>query len=138
MEESALEGLTQCLDRQERQNRRLKRMGAVVAVGIAAVVLMGQARNSGKVVEAERFVVRDRGGRSRAVLGVVAGDVPFLRLYDQNGTDRAALTTAADGAPVLSLGYRDATARATLAVLADGTSALILYDKDGKPIWRAP
>ncbi len=63
--------LEQRLDRLERENRCLKRAGALALAVIAAVVLMGQATGAKvpKVIEAERFVVRDASGNTRAVLG---------------------------------------------------------------------
>ncbi len=71
MVELEIETLARRLDRVERENRRLKRAGIVAVAVIAAVVLMGQATGSkvAKVVEAERFVVRDASGNTRAVLG---------------------------------------------------------------------
>ncbi len=44
MNEPTMNNMVLRLDRLERENRRLKRIGALVVVGIAAVVLMGQAR----------------------------------------------------------------------------------------------
>jgi len=43
MNEPTMDKLEQRLDRLERENRRLKRIGVLVVVGIAAVVLMGQS-----------------------------------------------------------------------------------------------
>lgn len=67
-----------------------------------------------KAVEAEKFVLRDANGRSRAVL-----------------------TVSADGSPVLALSDQDGTTRATLAVSADGQPGLALYDEDGRVSWSA-
>lgn len=44
MTEPTLEALTQRPDRFEWEHRRLKRVGSVVLVGLAAEVLMGQAK----------------------------------------------------------------------------------------------
>jgi hypothetical protein len=46
MNEPTMNKLVQRLDRLERQNHRLKRIGGLVAVGIAGVVLMGQTSAS--------------------------------------------------------------------------------------------
>ncbi len=46
MKEPTMDKLEQRLDRLERENRWLKSIGALVVVGIAAVVLMGQAMSS--------------------------------------------------------------------------------------------
>lgn len=162
MNAPAVGSLADRVDRLERQNRRLKHVGAAVAIGIATVVLMGQARTAAKVVEAERFIVRDAGGRTRATLGVAAdGEAglyfvdrdgklraalalktdggPNLTLLDRDEKPRVGLVVGADGTPVLGLFDRDKKLRATLSVAADGTPFLSFKDRDGKVIgWDAP
>ncbi len=117
MSEPILNTLTQRLDRLERENRRLKLVGAILLVALAAVGAMGQVLPKAvpKVVEAEQFIVRDTKGKIRASLDVVSG-VPGLDLLDQNEKTRARLAVAAgDGAPNLDL-----------------------FDRDGQAIWEAP
>jgi hypothetical protein len=72
MAEPTMETLARRLDRVERENRRLKRTGVVALAVIAAVMLMGQATESkvAKVVEAEKFVLRDAKGEKSADLEV--------------------------------------------------------------------
>ncbi len=67
MNEPTISKLVDRLDRLERENRRLKRIGALVVVGIAAVVLMGQAKPSkvAKVIEAEEIIIRDKNKQMR-------------------------------------------------------------------------
>ena len=70
----------------------MKRIGALVVVGIAAVVLMGQAKASrvAKVIEAEKFNLRDGNGTVRAVLSIRNFDgIPGvgLVLKDKNGKE---------------------------------------------------
>ncbi|MFQ5918328.1 MAG: hypothetical protein ACE5I0_11010 [Candidatus Binatia bacterium] len=86
MNEPTMNKLEQGLDRLERENRRLKCIGALVLVGIAAVVLMGQAKSSkvAKVIEAESFVVRDNSGTMRTELGPRT-----LKFFDENGQERS-------------------------------------------------
>ena len=70
------------LTRLERENRRLKRVGAVVLIGIVAAVVMGQTtREVGNEVVASRFVLRlgagpvlaklepDSQGKARLIMG---------------------------------------------------------------------
>jgi hypothetical protein len=52
MDELTLDTLKRRLDRVERENRRMKCVGAVLLVGIAAVLLMGQAASKPGVIEA--------------------------------------------------------------------------------------
>ena len=65
--ESTLDTPTQRLDRLERENRRLKFAGAILLLALAAVGAMGQVLPKAvpKVVEAERFLLRDARGRVR-------------------------------------------------------------------------
>ncbi len=163
MDEPTSSTLIERLDRLERENRRLKIAGAILLLVVAAGGAMGQVLPKAvpKVVEAERFVLRDtkgkilatlgaeasgllalvlydQNGKARAVLGVVADGRPVLSLLDQNGKDRAGLGLLPDGVPTLSLLDQNGKDRATLAVKADGTPALGLFDRDGKVIWRVP
>jgi hypothetical protein len=57
------------LEQVERENRRLKRIVAIVLLGVSAFVLMGQAQKT-RTVEAEQFIVRDQNGKMRAKLSV--------------------------------------------------------------------
>lgn len=59
-----LDTLVRRLDRLERENRRWKRVSAATFAAIAALVLMGQATPR-RVVEAEKFVLRDLNGKDR-------------------------------------------------------------------------
>ncbi len=89
MDQSTIETLARRLDRVERENRWLKRAGVVALAVIAAVVLMGQATESKvvKVIEAEKFVLRDGQGRQRAEL-FAHKDVSGLAFSDQKGRVR--------------------------------------------------
>jgi len=70
MNEPTMDKMEQRLDRLERENRWMKSIGTLVVVGIAAVVLMGQAkpRKVPKVIEAEQFRLMDPDGKIRAHL----------------------------------------------------------------------
>ncbi len=117
MKKHTMETLVQRLDRLEREDRRLKGVGLMVLIGIVALVLMGQATPSKveKLVEAEKFVLRDEKGKIRATLAI-----------------------AADGVVSLSLAGTAEKPGAVLAAARDGASTLILYNKDGNVLFRAP
>ncbi len=172
MNEPTMDKLVQRLDRLERENRRLKRIGALVVVGIAAVVLMGQARLSkvAKVIEAEKFVLRDTSGQIGAILFTVdggsphlefrdkkrnlritlgvLGDVGHLSLFSENGNSAITLRALPDGSPHLQFYDKDGNTRAVLGSTSPRTmsietkrrpeSSLVLFDKKGKVIWKAP
>ncbi len=134
MDDSTLDPLTARLDRLERENRRLKLAGAILLLALAAVGAMGQVLPKAvpKVIEAERFVLRDTKGKIVAILGADAPGTPALSLHDQNEKVRAALAIAADGRPFLALLDQNGKQRAALSVGVDGTSALLLSDQNGK------
>lgn len=67
MDQLTLNTLAQRLDRLERESRRWRWAAAALPLGIAAVVLMGQVALR-RVVEAEKFVLRDPNGKERATL----------------------------------------------------------------------
>ena len=72
MSNPTMEAVVERLDRVERENRRLKKAGVAILAGIAGVVLMGQAMPTkvAKVVEAEKFVLKDTAGKVRGGLYV--------------------------------------------------------------------
>ncbi len=83
MNDPTIETLARRLDRVERENRRLKQAGVVALAVIAAVVLMGQATGKvAKVIEAEKFVLRDPVGNVAARLELFA-DSAHLTFVDK-------------------------------------------------------
>ena len=107
MDEPTLESLARRLARLERENRWLKRIGAVLVVVAAAGGLMGQVQPTAGTVESQRFVVKDAAGWSN------------LQVFDRAGTSRLATGVAADGAAVLVINDSSGTTRAGLGIAAD-------------------
>lgn len=81
----------------------------------------------GKVVEAERFILRDASGKIRAELGVEGDGMAALRLYDTAGQRRAELAVNAGGTPWLGLYDETGKVRAFLHA-EDLVANLALYD----------
>ncbi|HLY61934.1 MAG TPA: hypothetical protein VKV95_14405 [Terriglobia bacterium] len=80
-----LQAVLERLEKLERQNRKLKRAGALALATVAAVVLMGQAVPKSHIVEAEEFVARDSSGKIQATLNAnglmfTAGNAKFTLL----------------------------------------------------------
>jgi hypothetical protein len=71
MSENQLPDVVKRLYRLEHENRLLKRWGTVLALGVVAIVIMGQTKfnKTANVIEAEKFVLRDANGKTRATLG---------------------------------------------------------------------
>lgn len=126
--------LTQRLDRLERENRRLKLLGALALLGVAALILMGQTAPTSvaNTLEAERFVLRDGAGHVRGTFGLRADGTAALALTDDTQQDRVVLSVTAPGLPGLDLSDRSGP-RAGLYVRADGTAQLSLLDQSDRP-----
>lgn len=118
------------IDALEGANRRLQRLGTLALVLVALGAAAGAKLADGpKVVEAERFVVRDPDGKERASLGIGKDGRPGLVLYDAGGKERARLTLQKDGAMLALVG--DAESYVGLAVGKLGP-ALMLEGEDRK------
>jgi len=108
-----------------------KNLMCVAALGLAAIALMGQ-RSGPRVVEAERFVLRDAAGRTRAELRVDGEQSVVLRFKDTDGMPRLTVGTE-NSAALIVLNERGGKLRAGLVSLPHGAPGLTLYDKGGKP-----
>ena len=140
--------LAQRIERLERQNRLFKGAAMAVVLAIVAVVIMGQAAPRTTTVEAQKFVLKDKSGKIRAVLGegpdneigllvydgkqrpraMIAmddNDTPMVRLSDDAGKERVVLDSIS-GVRVEGNGPR-----VVLGVQHGTEPALQLIDKDG-------
>jgi hypothetical protein len=128
------------LERLEKENRWIKCIGAATLFGAVALLIMGQSKpdNIAKVVDAERFVVRDSSGAVRAVLGVNPDGNMGLEVRDKNGKAGVALGMGANGNPALRLDGKEGKTGIALGVRSDNSSAMEFYNTEGKIIWAAP
>jgi hypothetical protein len=108
------QSLSERLDRLERHNHYLKLAGALMVIGLVAGALTGPAVGSSPVVEAEKFILKDRSGRVRAAFGL-----------------------GGDGSPVLAFNDEDGMTRLVLGIL-DGQPQLNFASRGGKVVWKAP
>jgi len=116
--DTSQEHLARRLDHLERENQRLKRLGALALIGLAALVIMGQATSApvANTIEAERFILRDASGNARASLGVRPDGTAALALADDTHQERAVFTVTAQGLAAVELSERSGRLRAGLAV----------------------
>jgi len=158
----------------ERQQRRMRHAG-IIGLGVAgAVLLMGQtpppagpSQSTGRVVEAEKFIIRDSRGQERAVLGLdhpISPEHSPLRLGLYNGDRSSAILYLSDGFAGLSIttggesdkkqsvqlfanpreggGFKVATGQRKEAVRiaadTEGKGSLVLTDKSGAVVFKAP
>lgn len=121
------------LARIERENRRMKMVGALMLALIAGVFLLAQTTppTVQETVMAKSFTLVDGSGNIRAALAVKDDGSAGLRYYDLEGKPRAFFDIGADGSPYLGF-FKDGKPRATFSTLADGTPGLWVYDKDGE------
>jgi hypothetical protein len=122
--------IAQRVERLERAQRRWQRLAAGAVLGLVAVAVMGQ-KPAPRVVEAERFILRDGAGRIRAELGVDGEQSVALRFRDADNLPRLSVGTE-NGASVLVLNEQGGKVRAGLVTLPQGSPALTLYDSNGK------
>ena len=85
MNDSMVEAFVERIDRIERENGRLKLAGALVLIGMAAAMLMGQAGPNPRIIkasqiEAERFVLSNRRGNVLGGLVIREDGTPMLFL----------------------------------------------------------
>ena len=130
-ETSKIQILEKRLVKLERQNRRVKWMGILFIVLAVAVVCMGQTRPKNRLIEGEKFVLKDISGTRRAELVMEPGG-PGLVLYDadQNRIGRFGGTGEGHGAGLSLQGARGES-KVTLISLADGPH-LLMFDARGK------
>lgn len=154
MSEAQAKILVRRLDTIERRNRFMNVCGLVVLLCAVAALLMGQVSLSpsgpSKVIEAERFILRDAMGNARAILSMV-GDGPGLGfqdkdgklrvllglsdgvssvgLFDKRGKPRVGMNVTPEGTPTVVLTGEDQMPRVVIAVSPDGSSGLTINDK---------
>lgn len=173
----------------EAQNSRLRWSGLSLLLVFLAIVLMGQAAPSPKVIEAQRFVLTDAKGNVRAWWGLFGKGSEFI-LGDTNkepkmtlkvtdeasdlhfyGGENSGMNLGVDlGHPAISMAGTHGDGRAEIAVSTSGpaitvqdangfstvlgsaqlkttpgaevkqssAASIIIQDKSGKTIWKAP
>ena len=137
------------LETVERQNRKIKLFGIVAILVIGSFFIMGQTTLRNRVIEAEKFVLVDSKGQTRAILKEENGSVSFflsdaeqkrriglmitsetsgIHFSDSNKTIRASLILAKDGSPVLK--FNDKTDNPQLLMVSH-LKGPVLYLMDG-------
>ncbi|MHC4670534.1 MAG: hypothetical protein ACYTFD_19290, partial [Planctomycetota bacterium] len=92
----------QRLERLERENRWMRRIGAVCLALVAAVFLMGQEKAKELPdLEVGSLKVKDKDGKVRVFLRPEGRGSPALTLLDRDGQRRAVLSVHPDGSPAL-------------------------------------
>ncbi len=146
-----------------KQNRLLKRVGALVVLGCGALVIAGANRAEvPKEVAAERFALRDKDGNDRIVMSLTPSGMPFIFLMDKAKEQRVGIFVDEDGSPGIHLRDKQGKKRVMIAVPQatdspgilmqdteeaprlmmdlgkDGSPELYLFGKDFKVLFKAP
>lgn len=124
------------IERLEQRQRRFRLGALVAAVAVGCSLLTGADDAKPTTVEADRFLLRDKGGKARAALEMGATG-PRLVLKNDEETDRATLGFSTDGNPVLSLMNEQGTERIILLVNKEGYPVMVLAGDDNRRIVSA-
>jgi hypothetical protein len=99
-----VKSLYERVERLERQNRWMKRMGAAAILSAGVLLVSGQAKvDTKKTVDANEFVLKDTNGVVRAKLGmgvVLMTKGPGLVLYDDRAQQMATFATSDEEARI--------------------------------------
>jgi hypothetical protein len=93
------------INRLEAQNRRLKRGSIVIMALLSCVILMGQVAPSPRVVEAQKFVLKDSDGNVRGWMGTI-GKGSELILGNVNAQPMIRLIVSTDSSDLHFFGTR--------------------------------
>ena len=115
------------------------RMGGpwAICVGLVALVLSGSRfvdppKNGDVVVEAQEFVLRDKGGLVRGRFAVGSDGSPRLLMNDSEGRPRIQVSVGPNGTPGIRLLDESRHAEIGMAVSPGSRPGLVLSDRDGK------
>jgi len=124
-----IEVVAERLDGLERENRRLRWMIAgLFAVACALLAPMRLGKPAGRVIDAEKLVIRNKAGQVRATLGLDASEQPGLKMFDRRGLEQVALEVPGDNSASLTL-FDKGNTRVALDASADGSAGLRLFDR---------
>jgi hypothetical protein len=101
-----LQGILNRLSRLEAQNRRLKWGGVSLLAVLSTLVLMGQAAPTPRVIEAQRFVLKDAKGNIRAWWGLL-GQGSELTLGTTNKQPKMSLKVSEDASDLHFFGSQN-------------------------------
>lgn len=126
------------LEALERDNRRLRRYGALLVVGMAmllglVVVLVYTRRTVTPEIAAQRFILRDASGAVRGAWGVAEDSSLRLVFQDQAGRPRIKVSLLNDGSAGISLADSGGKPRAVFALEASEGGSLVFADAAGRP-----
>ncbi len=146
--------LLQRVERLEKQNRYLRTLGLFAGVFIGGVLLIGAARLNGgtgeprkeddkvaDVIEAQKFILRDRDGKQRAALQIKgeANNYVAFELFDARGNRSVGLYAGPKGSGDVLLNEDDPESKEHYVITLNGSARYLhIYGKDGKDLHIGP
>ena len=124
-------GIKTRLENVERQNRKMKFFGIVAILFIGSLFIMGQTAFRNRIIEAEKFVLVDSKGQTRAILMEENGSTSFI-LIDAEQKRRIGLMITSETSGI-HFSDSNKTIRASLILTKDGSPVLKFNDKTDKP-----
>jgi hypothetical protein len=101
----SIDAILERIKKLEEQNYRLKKWSIAIVVLLSAVLLMGQAAPSPRVLEAQRFVLKDSEGNVRGWMGTI-GKGSELTLGNVNAQPMIRLIVSTDSSDLHFFGSR--------------------------------
>jgi hypothetical protein len=127
------------LERLERENRRLKKWGALAACALGGLGLFGFAAPAiCDGLYGERLVIRNNRGQERLTFDAYMTQTPTLGLHDATGRSRARLGLDDKGDVTLSLYDESGNAKASYKFAADVAPKTEEKARDEKPAKTDP
>jgi len=105
VETPELRAIVERLGKLEKQNRRLQRGILAAFTAFSAVILMGQAAPSPRIVDARKFVLKDANGNVRGWMGIV-GEGSELVLGNDSARPMITLKVSTDAGDLHFYGSR--------------------------------
>lgn len=122
----SVETLAERVEKLERQNRKLKGIGATILILAATVVLMGQAPGT-RTVEANEFVLKDSTGKVRGRFSIF-GENTHMQLFDANGQLRSFMHVG-------GLTLYDGSGKARVAIITGADETILeVYGPNGETV----
>jgi hypothetical protein len=120
------------LQKIERENRNMKRFGALVLVATATLIFMGQTGKN-RALDADSLVIRDASGRVRIELGIGDDTSPTLRMYGGSDNKNAslALRSNQNGSTLSFMTWPSGVPFLSLSSEGEDGPSLLLQDRTG-------
>lgn len=123
----------------ERENRRTKKVATIGVLVAVAVITMGQAKQN-RIIEGEKFVLKDTSGKTRAELGIIGGGFPSLQFYDRDGIYRSSFSSESlslMNGQVTRSKFKDDTDPSKGVDYEDITGPQVTLSQSGLNVWES-